>query len=440
VVTSSAAGEGVVLPPGVSPLEIGDPAEIGDHRLVGRLGSGGMGVVYLAHDADGALAAVKAAHHDDEEVRLRFQAEAACARRLPPGCTARLLVDGTAETPPYIISEYVEGRPLEDVIDTDGPLPPEQLRALAVGVARALAAVHAAELIHRDLKPGNVLLTPTGPRVIDFGIAQRVPASGGLTGTGIVMGSAGWIAPERLTRNPATPAADIFGWGCLIAYAGTGRNPFGPGDADEIARRTIKEPPDLDGLDPGLRLEVEAALAKNPLDRPHARELLTWLEHGTRVPRAARRANASPLAVRAPEKPRRRKRVRRWQMLAAGAVMVVVATAFAVPALLGTDRTPSRRPGSDLIVPPDQPGTRTHRAGAPPGSAPWRSSPASSPPGSSPDGKSARPGSSPRPTPSASSPSPAPSPSPGNTHGKKKGKKKGKHEPSVTPGNTAHTP
>ncbi|MCW2948987.1 MAG: hypothetical protein JWR24_5704, partial [Actinoallomurus sp.] len=283
--SASAAGGGVVLPPGVRPLELEDPAEIGGHRLVGRLGSGGMGVVYLGYDRHGRFVAIKAAHAETigDESRRRFRAEAACALRVPPACTARLLVDGTDQTPPYIISEYVEGRSLEHVVDNDGPLPPEQLRALATGVVRALAAIHAAGLIHRDLKPANVLLTPTGPRVIDFGIAQQIPAAGGVTGIGMVMGSLGWIPPERLTMSPATPASDVFGWGCLVAYAGTARNPFGQGDSDEVARRTIGGPPDLDGLDASLRGVVEATLAKDPADRPSARELLVSLSPGDRV-------------------------------------------------------------------------------------------------------------------------------------------------------------
>ncbi|MCW2865758.1 MAG: hypothetical protein JWP48_7466 [Actinoallomurus sp.] len=279
MVSLSVAGGGVVLPPGVRPLEITDPAEIGGHQLVGRLGSGGMGVVYLGNDRKGSLAAIKAAHNEttDEKLRRRLRAEAACVRRVPSAYTARLLADGTEQTPPFIVTEYVEGRSLEDIIENDGPLPPEQLRALATGVARALAAIHHAGLIHRDLKPTNVLLPPSGPRVIDFGIAQEIPAFGGATSDGMVMGSPGWISPERLTRSPATPAADIFGWGCLIAYAGTGRNPFGQDDPEDVAQRTIHEPPDLDGLESSLRPQVQAALAKDPTERPAARELPAWL-------------------------------------------------------------------------------------------------------------------------------------------------------------------
>lgn len=278
MVSLSVAGGGVVLPPGVRPLEITDPAEIGGHQLVGRLGSGGMGVVYLGNDRHGGLAAIKAAHNEttDEKLRRRLRAEAACVRRVPSAYTARLLADGTEQTPPFIVTEYVQGRSLEDIIENDGPLSPEQLHALAIGVARALAAIHHAGLIHRDLKPANVLLPSTGPRVIDFGIAQEIPAFGGATSEGMVMGSPGWISPERLTRSPATPAADIFGWGCLIAYAGTGRNPFGQDDPEAVAQRTIHEPPDLDGLESALRPQVEAALAKDPTVRPAARELPAW--------------------------------------------------------------------------------------------------------------------------------------------------------------------
>jgi serine/threonine protein kinase len=151
------------------------------------------------------------------------------------------------------------------------------LRALATGVARALAAIHSAGLVHRDLKPANVLITPAGPRVIDFGIAQQVGDSGGPTGPGLVVGSPGWIPPERLNRQPATPASDVFGWGCIVGYAGSGRNPFGAGDPDELAQRTMRDPPNLEGLDDSLRGPVTQALNKDPAGRPNAAELLAWL-------------------------------------------------------------------------------------------------------------------------------------------------------------------
>jgi eukaryotic-like serine/threonine-protein kinase len=291
-ISATRAGGPAVLASNAAPLEIDDPPAIGGHRLVARLGSGGMGVVYLGRDGDGRLVAVKTARPedaDDPDLRLRFRSEADCARRVPTGWTARVLVDGTAERPPYLITEYVEGPSLAHIIDTSGPLAPEQLRALAVGVARALAAIHGAGLVHRDLKPANVLLTPTGPRIIDFGIAQRLPAYGGLTKDGVVMGSPGWIPPERLTGRPATTASDIFGWGSLVAYAGTGRNPFGDGDGEEIAGRTIHQPPDLTGLHQPLRSLVAAALAKDPVDRPRTGELLARLGADTTEPAESRR-------------------------------------------------------------------------------------------------------------------------------------------------------
>jgi serine/threonine protein kinase len=279
---TSPAADGGVLPSGVRPLRADDPAELGGNVLVGRLGSGGMGVVYLARDPLTDLVAVKSAHGvvADEELTRRFAAEVDCLRRVPDACTARLIADGTRRTPPYIVTEYVEGRSLEHLVETGGPLPPEQVRALATGVGRALAAIHEAGLIHRDLKPANILLTPAGPRVIDFGIAHKVGATGGPTIPGMVVGSPGWIAPERLNQRPATPASDVFGWGCLVGYAATGHNPFGGGDLEAVAERVLNEPPDLDGLEEPVRGLVEQAVAKDPAVRPSAGDLLARLISG----------------------------------------------------------------------------------------------------------------------------------------------------------------
>ncbi|HEY0540832.1 MAG TPA: serine/threonine-protein kinase [Actinoallomurus sp.] len=328
---TSSAGGAPVLPSGVLPPASGDPAEIGGYSLAGRLGAGGMGIVYLGRDRDGDLVAVKVAHASlvgDEEVHARFRAEVDCLRGVPANCTAHLLADGTDHVPPYIVTEYVAGRSLKDIVERDGPLPPEQLRALATGVARTLAAIHQARLVHRDLKPANVLLTPTGPRVIDFGIAQRVPASGGPTGTGMVVGTVGWIAPERLTHSPATPASDVFSWGCLVAYAGTARNPFGTGEPQEMARRAILESPDLGGLAPSVRPLVAAALAKAPADRPTAEHLL---EHLSIIEQPDRRTETDHPALRL-TRPRRR-------TLAAGSAVVAVAATITTWIALDSGQT-----------------------------------------------------------------------------------------------------
>ncbi|WP_329242082.1 serine/threonine protein kinase [Actinoallomurus sp. NBC_01490] len=269
------------LPAGIRPLTPEDPGRIGEYLLLGRLGHGGMGVVYLGRGPGGALVAVKIAHGEtagDEDVVRRYEAEVACLRRAPAAYVAGLVADGSAHRPPYIVTEYVEGRSLAQAVNADGPLSGTALRALAVGVARALAAVHRAGLIHRDVKPANIILTSTGPRLIDFGIARQVGDAGGPTGPGLVVGSPGWIPPERLERLPATPASDIFGWGCAVGFAATGRNPFGRGDPDVLAQRTMFDPPDLDGLDDSLRGPVIQALSKSPAGRPAAAELLAWLD------------------------------------------------------------------------------------------------------------------------------------------------------------------
>jgi serine/threonine protein kinase len=261
-------------------LEPDDPATIGGHRLAGRLASGGLGVTYLARDDRGGRVAVKTTHArkaEQSQARRRLRTEAACARRLPSSCTAHLLVDGTDQQPPYLISEYVEGPSLEQIVDDRGPLEPEQVRALAVAVARVLAAIHGAGLIHCDLKPANVLLATDGPRVMGFDIAQEVPAPGEPAEIGAVARSPEWMAPERLTGGPASLASDVFGWGCLVSYAATGRSPFGEADADEPGGRTITQPPELNALDEPLRSLVEAALANNPADRPAAGDLVSRL-------------------------------------------------------------------------------------------------------------------------------------------------------------------
>src|SRR6266545_5516729 len=272
-----AAGWAVDTPPAVA----GDPAAIGPYRVLGRLGAGGMGTVYLAESPAGARVAIKVIRPElagDVAFLDRFRREVGAARRVAGFCTAQVLdanLDGTA---PYLVTEYVDGVRLDLVVERDGPLAASNLEGLAVGVAAALAGIHAAEVVHRDLKPGNVLLSYFGPRVIDFGIARALDdASTAITRVGTVMGTPAWMAPEQFGNAPVTTAADIFAWGGLVAYAGTGRLAFGRGPVEVLAYRIVHQPPDLDGLAEPLRLLLERAMAKDPARRPSARALLEEL-------------------------------------------------------------------------------------------------------------------------------------------------------------------
>ncbi|GLY91876.1 hypothetical protein Airi02_098040 [Actinoallomurus iriomotensis] len=283
---------GEVLPPGAEPLAADDPAEIDGHRLTARLSSDGTGIVYLAHDAAGEHVAVKTTRAPDQvQARRDLRMEASCARRLPPFCTVALLTDGTDHTPPYLVREYIEGPSLEQYVDALGPLDAERLMALAVALGRAVAAIHAAGLIHCDLRPANVLLASNGPRIIGFSMAQEAPVSGRPAELGTVPYGPGWVAPERVDGFPAGPASDIFGWGCLIAYAATGRSPYDGDGAD--GRWSVAGEETLTALDEPVRGLVEAALAVNPADRPSTGEIASRLGGAAEKPRPV-----SPPAVR----------------------------------------------------------------------------------------------------------------------------------------------
>ncbi|MGW3342198.1 serine/threonine-protein kinase [Nonomuraea rubra] len=262
------------------PLTVGDPVIIGRYLLLGRLGTGGMGVVYLAEHPQGGLVALKtphAVHLNDATLRARFAEEVAFSRRLVPFCTAAVVEDGTDRDRPYLVTEYIPGPALSQVVRAGGPLAPDLAYGVALGVAAALVAVHEAGLVHRDLKPGNVLLSAQGPRVIDFGIARDVDTLAAHTQAGQVMGSPGWVAPERLTGGAALPASDVFAWGCLVAFAATGHHPFGGGEPDVLTRRILFDPPRVERVPALLRPAVAAALAKDPADRPKAADLLRAL-------------------------------------------------------------------------------------------------------------------------------------------------------------------
>ncbi|TDD64197.1 serine/threonine-protein kinase [Actinomadura rubrisoli] len=262
----------------IRPLEPADPRMVGGHPLLGRLGSGGMGTVYLGTDpVSGGRVAVKTIHPHlagDPSYRRRFRDEAALASRVASFCTARVLAHGEEDGRPYLVTDYVGGVSLYARLAGCGPLPPADLHGVAVGVASALAAIHAAGLVHRDLKPANVMLTLSGCRVIDFGIARSQNSHSATAATGKVLGTPGWMAPEVLLGGPATPAADIFAWGCLVAHAGTGRMPFG---GDPASMRVTTGDADLSGLPESLLPTVRAALSRNPGDRPTASDLLLAL-------------------------------------------------------------------------------------------------------------------------------------------------------------------
>ncbi|MFG3439585.1 protein kinase [Nonomuraea sp. NPDC047897] len=257
-----------------------DPPAIGPYELVSRLGSGGMGTVYLARGEGGAQVALKAIRRDyaaDPVYRARFHEEVSNARKVASFCTARVLDHGEHDGLLYLVTEYIDGVSLEDHLIQHGALPPSVLHSAAVGVAAALTAIHAAGLVHRDLKPANVMLTLAGPRVIDFGLARSTHVDSRHTNAGMVMGTPGWIAPEQVFEGRTSPAGDVFAWGSLIAYAGLGGHPFGEGDAYVMAARARTAPPDLRGLPAPLDRLVAAAIHPDPARRPAARQLLLEL-------------------------------------------------------------------------------------------------------------------------------------------------------------------
>lgn len=259
-------------------LRPADPATIGGHRLLGRLGAGGMGVVYLGRTDGGALAAIKVILPEfagDEDFRARFRREVEAARRVATPWAVAVTGAGTEGERPWLATAFVPGPALSEAVARCGPLPARSVRVLGRLLSRALTAVHAAGLVHRDVKPGNVLLTVDGPRLIDFGIARAADATA-LTAAGLVVGTPGFLSPEQATGDgtAAGPASDVFSLGCLLAYAATGRPPFGSGAVEALLYRTVHDEPDLEGVDdPELRPLLAALLAKEPAGRPTAAEL-----------------------------------------------------------------------------------------------------------------------------------------------------------------------
>jgi len=256
----------------MQPLGAEDPQVIGAYRLLGRLGSGGMGVVYLGRSAGGRTVAVKVVHAQfalDEEFRARFRREVDAARRVGGSWTAPVLDADPEARVPWVATGYVAGPSLSQAINEEGPLPESSVRALAAGLAEALDAVHGLGLVHRDVKPSNVLLALDGPRLIDFGIARATEGTVSLTSTGASIGSPGYMAPEQILGQPVSGPADIFSLGAVLTYAATGEQPF-PGDSSaSLLYKVVHEEPQLGPeLTGELRDVVAECLAKNPADRP----------------------------------------------------------------------------------------------------------------------------------------------------------------------------
>ncbi|RMB82205.1 serine/threonine-protein kinase [Streptomyces shenzhenensis] len=255
----------------MQPLAADEPTAVGPYRLLGRLGSGGMGRVYLGRSTGGRTVAVKIVHPHfalDEEFRARFRREVDAARRVGGAWTAPVL-DADPDAPvPWVATGYVAGPSLAAAVAAHGPLPQHSVRTLGAGLAEALAAVHELGLVHRDVKPPNVLLTLDGPLLIDFGIARATDGTASLTSTGVSIGSPGYMSPEQILGKGVTGAADVFSLGAVLAFAATGAPPF-PGDSSAaLLYKVVHEEPELGALHGELRQVAAACLAKEPGARP----------------------------------------------------------------------------------------------------------------------------------------------------------------------------
>ncbi|MCX4760877.1 PQQ-binding-like beta-propeller repeat protein [Streptomyces sp. NBC_01275] len=286
----------------MEPLTPEDPGEVGRYQLLARLGSGGMGRVYLARSAENEQVALKVIQPElarDPVFRRRFEREVEASRSVAGPFTAGVLDADPRGTPPWLATAYIRGPSLHEAVRAGGALPERSACELGLGLVHALTAIHAAGVVHRDLKPGNVLLAPDGPRVIDFGIS-RVDDASVLTHTGTTMGSPGYMAPEQIQGKGIRPAVDVFALGAVLVFASTGAGPFGEGAPELLLYRIMHEEPYLDAVPDGLLGIVAACLDKDPARRPGLHEVAAalgsgrppaplfgpgWLPGGTAAPR-----------------------------------------------------------------------------------------------------------------------------------------------------------
>ncbi|APU12870.1 MULTISPECIES: serine/threonine-protein kinase [Actinoalloteichus] len=263
----------------MDPLRDGDPRQVGAYRLRGRLGGGGMGQVFLGSSRSGRQVAVKlvrAELAEDVEFRRRFAVEVDAARRVGGFYTAQVVDAGPEDVPPWLVTAYIPGPSLQQAVEKHGPLPTEAVALLGAGLAEGLAAIHACGLVHRDLKPSNVILADDGPRVIDFGIARALDSTSH-TLSRVVVGTPSFMSPEQARGQEIGPSSDVFSLGLILAFAATGRSPFGTGPAEAIVYRIVHDEPDLVGLPSRLAGTVRRCLAKDPGRRPSVADIIDEL-------------------------------------------------------------------------------------------------------------------------------------------------------------------
>lgn len=269
---------GEVPEPVLAPLVPGDPESVGTYRLLGRLGAGGMGTVFLGASPGGRRVAVKILHAHlaaNPEFRARFAREVTAARLVNGFYTAPVLDAEVDADPPWLATAHVPGPTLRTAVRERGPLPAAAARALGSALAEGLAEIHRCRLVHRDLKPSNVILSPDGPRIIDFGVARALDVSSQLTATGDVIGTFAYMSPEQLSGTRVGPESDIFSLGSVLTYAATGHGPFDVPYPAELAHPS--QPANLAGLPAELADVVTACLAKDPAQRPALVDLIREL-------------------------------------------------------------------------------------------------------------------------------------------------------------------